>query len=254
MGGRPQRMLKESVLRAFSKGFFKRMIIEITGYVTQVHGAGSFTIKITHDNVKDEKGNHPEVSKEKSILISQDRYPDNDYQRFEKAEEPYQKDLINESVSINKGLRKGDRVECSVFIVDTRRDNREMTYTINDNRNDIETYTKFQLFLNPCDKSFKRLEVDTPQTLKFRKQNYYMDINKTKYEKITGNQYQNKWWMNKNPKITFPILWWIKVRTRVSNFRERFKDPNNLTTSHKMWLIISVIVNIILGILYFFYT
>ena len=230
------------------------MKIEITGYVTKAHGAGGFTIKITHDNVKDEKGNHPEVSKEKRISIARGAYPDDNNQRFEKVDEDYQKYRINECVSISKELKKGDQVKCCVFIVDTRRDSGETTYPINDNPNDIETYTKFDLWLDPDDQCFQRLEVDTPQTLKFRKQNYYMDINKTEYEKITGNRYQNKWWMNKNPKIIFPILWWIKVRTRVSNFRERFKDPNNLTTSHKMWLIISVIVNIILGILYFFYT
>ena len=120
--------------------------------------------------------------------------------------------------------------------------------------NDVETYTKFDLWLDPNPLFFQRLEVDTPQTLKFRKQNYYIDINKTKYEKITGNRYVMKWWMNKNPKIIFPILGWIRIKTRASNLWKRFKDPNNLTTSHKMWLIISVIVNIILGILYFFYT
>ena len=191
------------------------MKIVITGYVTQAHGAGSFTIKITHDNVKDQKGNHPEVSKVKRILIARGAYPDDNNQRFEKVKADYQKDRINKCVSISKGLKKGDQVKCCVFIVDTRGDNGETIYPINDNPNDIETYTKFDLWLYPDDNFFQRLEVDTPQTLKFRKQNYYMDINKTRYEKITGNRYQNKWWMNKNPKITFPILWWIKVRTRV---------------------------------------
>ena len=230
------------------------MMIEITGYITKAHGGTGFTIKITHDNVKDEKGNHPEVSKEKKIRIMRILYPDENYQRFEKEEADYHKEQIDESVSISRALKKGDRVKCCVFIVISHRYNNNTTYTIHDNPNDIETYTKFDLWLYPDDKSFERLEVDTPQTLKFRKQNYYMDINKTKYEKITGNQYQNKWWMNKNPRIIFPILGWIQIRTTVSNFRKRFKDPNNLTTSHKMWLIISVIVNIILGILYFFYT
>ena len=225
------------------------MLIEITGYVTQAHGAEGFTIKITHDNVKDEKGNHPEVSKEKRIRIRRTVYPDDNYQRFEKVNNDYQEDQIDESVSISRALKKGDRVKCCVFIVNNT------TYTINDNPNDRETYTKFDLWLYPNDKFFERLEVDTSQTLKFRRQNYYTDINRKRCQKITDdelNAYRNKWWINKNPKIIFPILWWIQIRTRVSNFWKGFKDPNNLTTSHKMWLIISVIVNIILGILYIF--
>ena len=85
-----------------------------------------FTIKITHDNVKDEKGNHPEVSKEKRIRIMRILYPDDNYQRFEKVEADYQKNRIEECVAISKGLRKGDQVKCGVFIVDAG--------TINGNR------------------------------------------------------------------------------------------------------------------------
>ena len=58
-------------------------------------------------------------------------------------------------------------------MVDTRSDSGETTYIVINNPNDIETYTKFDLWLYPDDKFFERLEVDTPQTLKFRKQNYY---------------------------------------------------------------------------------
>ena len=218
------------------------MLIEITGYVTQAHGAGGFTIKITHDNVKDEKGNHPEVSKEKRILIARHAYPDDNNQQFEKVEADYQKDRIDECVSISKGLKKGDQVKCYVCMVDTRSDSGETTYTVINNPNDIETYTKFDLWLYPDDKFFERLEVDTPQTLKFRKQNYYMDINKTKYEKITGNRYQNKWWMNKNPQIIFPILGWIRIKTRASNLWKRFGEQDNLLKA-------SIIINIILALI-----
>ena len=94
----------------------------------------------------------------------------------------------------------------------------------------------------PMTSFFERLEVDTPQTLKFRKQNYYMDINKTKYEKITGNRYQNKWWMNKNPQIIFPILGWIRIKTRASNLWKRFGEQDNLLKA-------SIIINIILSLI-----
>ena len=109
------------------------MLIEITGYVTQAHGAGGFTIKITHDNVTDEKGNHPEVSKVKRILIARRAYPDDNNQKFEKVEADYQKDRIDECVSISKGSKKGDQVKCYVCMVDTRSDSGETTYTVINN-------------------------------------------------------------------------------------------------------------------------
>ena len=83
------------------------MLIEITGYVIQAHGAGGFTIKITHDNVKDEKGNHPEVSKVKRILIARGAYPDDNNQQFEKVEADYQKDRIGRMRFNQQRIKKG---------------------------------------------------------------------------------------------------------------------------------------------------
>ena len=78
-------------------------------------------------------------------------------------------------------------VECCVFIVDIDNSGVQdgnVIYPINSNRNDVETYPKFQLWIYPNDNYFKRLEIDTLETLKFRKQNYYMDTNRKKCEKI----------------------------------------------------------------------
>ena len=225
-------------------------MIEITGYVTKSHVGSSFTLKITSDNVEDEKGNHPEVSKETEILIARNLYPNDVHTRFEKVQGTYQTENLETCCSISRELKKGDRVKCSVFIVDTRSDNG----AINTNPNDIETYTKFELWLYPDPTRFERLEVDTPETLKFRKQNYYTDINKKKCEKITGHSwyYSGKWWINKNPKITFPILWWVKVRTTASNLWRRLTKQENLARTLIITNIISIIGNIILAWLLFF--
>ena len=222
-------------------------MIEITGYVTQSHGRRGFTIKIINDNVEDEKGEHPQVSKEKKIEIARLLYPDRNYERYEKIQEgSYEYEQIGGYVSISKELKKGDRVKCCVFIVTTTGNDfdHNKTYNIQNNPNDIENYTKFRLFLNPDSDSFERLEVDTPETLKYRKQNYYMDTNTKKCEKITGNSYQytKAWWINKNPKIIFPILGWIKVRANASNLWKRLIKQNNLTIA----LIIS---NILLALI-----
>lgn len=67
---------------------------------------------------------------------------------------------------------------------------------------------------------FKRLEIDTSQTLKFRKQNYYTDKNRKTFEKIVGNlsyKYNYKRWINKNPKILFPLFVGVWIKTKVSN-------------------------------------
>ena len=221
------------------------MMIEITGYVTKSHGGSSFTLKITSDSVEDEKGNHPEVSKETEINIASTLYPDDYYERFEVANAKYNKDRINRCLSISKELKKGDRVKCSVFIVDPRSDDGATTHIINANPNDIETYTKFELWLYPDPKSFERLEVDTPETLKFRKQNYYADINEKKCEKIMGHSwyYSDKWWINKNPKITFPIMWWIQVKTTASNLWKGFTKQE--TPISIVWKSIAIISSII---------
>ena len=213
-------------------------MIEIEGYITKSYPERKFTLRITSDNVTDEKGNHPQVSKETEIYIAQMLYPNNDYEQFEEIKEDHEKKMINMCTSFSKHLKKGDIVKCSVFIVDLR------NYIINRNLNDIETYTKFSLWLNPDPNSFQRLEVDTPETLKFRKANYYTDINEKKCQKITGDtyhKYREKWWINKNPKIISPRLWLIRVTTTAANLWKRFQKQNNL-------LKISVIANVILTI------
>ncbi len=228
-------------------------MIEITGYITETYRATNFTIKITDDNVIDQQGNHPEVSKEVKIYINPKYRPDDNHQRFiEVSENTYYSDEIEKCLSISRHFKKGDRVKCSVFIV-TCNDYDNKTYIISQNPNDIETYTKFEeLWLYPHTGDFKRLEVDTPQTLKFRKQNYYIEVNNRKCEEITGSsyhQYREKWWINKNPKITFPILRWIRIRTKTSKLWKKFTEQKNLTISHKIVLIISVMANIILALL-----
>ena len=51
------------------------MLINITGYVTETLRRGCFTIKITDDDVTDDKGKHPQVSEEAKIYIKQGYYP-----------------------------------------------------------------------------------------------------------------------------------------------------------------------------------
>ena len=222
-------------------------MIEITGYIIESY-RGRFTINITNDNVEDQNGNHPEVSKEVSIYISV-RYPNDYHERFESAKNnEWQIKKIDLCRLRSSELKKGDRVKCCVFIVDTHKDNGVETYTINTNRNDIETYTKFDLWLYPDPESFKRLEVDTPETLKFRKQSYYTHRNSGKYQKITGTQYyghKKLWWINKNPKIIFPMLWGLKVKTTFSNLWKRFtKQETPISIVWKGAAIISSIIAI----------
>ena len=216
-------------------------MIEIIGYITKSYG-DSFTLKITNDNVENENGNHPEVSKEAGIYIASNLFPNDWHTQFVEVKNTYQKKELKACYSISRELKKGDRVKCSVFIVDTNFDNEGKIYLIDTNPIHIESYTKFKLWLYPHPESFKRLEVDTPETLKFRRQNYYVDINQKKYEKITGSKWgcEKKWWINKNPKITFPMLWEIQVKTTVSNLWKRFTKQENLPKS-------SLITNIILA-------
>ena len=221
--------------------------IEITGYITEdSYNDDSFTLKITSDKVENEKGNHPEVSKETKIFIAQTLYPNEDCERFEEAKSDYRKGRIKACTSISRGLKKGDRVRCSVFIVDRRSDNGETTFVINRNPNDIETYTKFNLWLDPNPGFFERLEVDTPETLKFRKRMYYTDRNKKKCEKIIGvpySKYIGKWWINKNPKLTFPMIGWIQIRTTASNLWKRFtKGEPPINIAWKIMAIVSTII------------
>ena len=227
-------------------------MIEITGYVTEPRGEFGFTLKITDDNVENEKGIHPEVSKEIEVFIPRGSYPDDLKERLGIADD-YQKKLINECVSIGRQLKKGDRVKCCAFIVASRGSdyNDKRIYTINNDINSIETYTKYSpLWLYPNPGFFERLEVDTPETLKFRKLNYYTEINREKCEKITDNyynKYREKWWINKNPKITFPMRGWVKVRTTASNLWRRFTGQDNLNKTLIIVTIISILFSIILA-------
>ena len=83
----------------------------------------------------------------------------------------------------------------------------ERCTAINRNPNDIETYTKFPLWLYPNNGYFRRSESDSRESLKFRKQWRYACINREKYEKINGYLFGDYWWINKNPKMIFPILY-----------------------------------------------
>ena len=222
------------------------IMIEINGYVTETHGKARFTIKIMNDNVEDEKGNHPGVSKEKSVFIPGALYPNDYHDQFEIVKDnEYLMGKIDECWSRCKELSKGDRVECVVFIVEEVVQNGVTIYNINRNPNNIETYTKFDLWLYPDPQSFKRLEVDSRESLKFRKQWRYTCINREKYEKITGDTlygYRDKAWIRKHPNIVSPILWWIRFRTAISKLRKGFTKQENLTK-------ISIIISIILALI-----
>ena len=222
------------------------MMIEIVGYVTKADGGSSFTIKITDDKVGYEDWNHPGVSKEVEVSVDTEYYPSTNHRHFEKAQRGFFKSEIDRCISISSELKIGDRVECCVFIVDDPIvQDGDTIYPINSNRNDVETYPKFQLWIYPKVDSFNRLEIDTLETLKFRRQNYYADVNNKNCEKIIGtsyHQYTNSWWINKNPKITFPIRGWIKVRITVCNLWKRLSKQGNLP-------IISIITNILLALI-----
>lgn len=153
--------------------------------------------------------------------------------------------------SFGKALSTGDQINCSVFIVD------EETRAINRNPNDIETYAKFPLWLYPNKGYFRRSESDSQESLKFRKQWRYTCINKEQCKKITGqllNKYRHKWWINKNPKMIFPMLWWIQVKTAVSNLWERLTGQEKLRKNKLAIIglivgIMSLVATIIFGIL-----
>ena len=229
------------------------IMIEINGYVTETQGKARFMIKIMNDNIDDEKGNHPGVSKEKSVFIPRALYPNDYHDHFEIVKDnEYLMEKIGECWSRCKELRKGDRVECVVFIVEEEVRNGVTTYNINRNRNDIETYTKFELWLYPDPQSFKRLEVDSRESLKFRKQWRYTCINREKCGKITGYgyKYRSRRWINKNPTIIFPIIGWIWIKTNLFNLWNRFtrqKDPPQ-TIAHKL-AIIGIAATIVVGII-----
>lgn len=221
------------------------MQIDITGYVTEELTSYSFAIKVTRDKVKHLSVRDIQVGKEVRIAMPPELYPfegNNKFIELSGWDDP-RRNKINECLSFGKALRKGDQIECSVFIVDRE------TRAINRNPRDVEIYADFELWLYPNKGYFRRSESDSRESLKFRKQWRYTCINRAKYQKITGyilTGYKEKKWVNKNPKITFPILWWIQVKTTVSNLLKRF------TNSTKIGIVlgvISIVATIIFGII-----
>ena len=233
------------------------MTINIIGYVTETFKEGNFTIKITDDDVTDEKGKHPQVSKKATIYIRSGYYPHESYY-VPIGGGTDRNDLrlgeIEKCISFGKGLKKGDMVDICVYLVNTKQENKETVYQIDDNPANRENYTKtyFYLWLHPGSNMFKRLEVDIPQSLKFRKQNYYTDKNRRTVKKIVKcslYKYNFKWWINKNPKMLFPLFVWIWIKTKVSNILDKIFGVGKI--SDKSVTIICTIIGIIAA--YIFY-
>ena len=213
------------------------MRIDITGYVTEPPVGYHFTIKVTSDSVEYLSLSNLQVSKKVRIYISPDHYPNDSHTEFKSAKEDrYLREQVDKGLSFANALREGDQIECSVFIVDPK------TRAINRNPNDIETYTKFDLWLYPNNGYFGRSESDSRESLKFRKQWRYTCLNREKCEEITGsewNKYRDKPWINKHPIRTFPRICWIRFKTTVSNLLSKTSATN----------IIGIIVTIVLGII-----
>ena len=233
-------------------------MIDIIGYVTQTHGKDGFTIKVTCDAVQSLSFRNIQISREVRVFM-RPYYPSETNNVFQEIpisqwDNPRNRE-IDESRSISNALRMGDRVKCSVFIVETETHNRQETFVINRNRKDIEAYADFPLWLYPDPQLFKRLEVDSRESLKFRKQWFYTCLNREKCEEITGdkwNKYRDKPWINKNPTIIRPIIWWIHIKTAVSNLWERLtgQGKNKSTTINTIVTVIAIVVGIISLIIY----
>ena len=221
------------------------MLIDIIGYVTELHGENGFKIKVTSDRVVSRSFSDLQVSKEVRIWINAYRYPSDNSSEFKltTVEDKYHRDKINKSRSLSNALRMGDPVKCSVFVVEQETRNEVETYVINYRPKDIKTYADFDLWLCPNDSCLERLEADSRESLKFRKQWRYTCINRRKCTKITGstwNDYRNKPWINKHPIRTFLRIWWIQVKTTTSNIWKRLTKQENLLKT-------SLIANIILA-------
>ena len=236
------------------------MRIDITGYVTEPLVSYSFAIKVTGDSVERLSRSNLQVSKEVRITILPYLYPLDDNSKFialTVQDDPRLNDpcieKIDDCLSFGRALSKGDQIECSVFIIDAK------TRAINRNPNDIETYAKFDLWLYPNKGYFRRSESDSRESLKFRKQWRYACINREKCAKITGYgyKYRSRRWINKNPTIILPIIWWIQVKTTVSNLWERLIRQENSpkTSAHKLARIgivvgiIGIVATIVVGII-----
>ena len=231
-------------------------LIKITGYVTKAYSS-EFKLHVINDSIENEQGIHPNISKEIEVLIDKARYPDDYHAKFEMIENKpgsYKWNSIRNCLSICRGLRKGALVDCEVFVVNIKRDGNGLkSYEISSDPMQIENYTRYTLYLYPEDESFKHLDGDIKETLKFRTQNYYANINRTKCYNIAGNtsyKYSEKWWINKNPTMIFPILAGIRIRTAFSKLWGKFTEHDNL---QKILIIVTallIITNIITAILY----
>ena len=148
------------------------MIIDITGYVTELHGENGFKIKVTSDIAHSLSFSDMQVSKEVRIWINAYRYPSDDGSEFKRtaAEDTDRRDKINKYRSLSKALRMGDQVQCAVYIVEKEIHDGVETYVINNCPKDIKTYADFDPWLCPYDSCFERLKVDSRESLKFRKQ------------------------------------------------------------------------------------
>ena len=223
------------------------MIINITGYVTEELTSYSFAIKVTSDRVEHLSFRDIQVGKEVRIAMPPELYPfkGNKFIELSGWDDP-RRNKINECLSFGKALRKGDQIECSVFIIDRE------TRAINHNRRDIEIYADFELWLYPNKDYFRRSESDSRESLKFRKQWRYACINREKCGKITGYgyKYRSRRWINKNPTIILPIIGWIWIKTKVCNLWKRFigQEKNKLTIINTVFTIISIVVAIIIVI------
>ena len=165
------------------------MLIDITGYVTEAYRNNEFKIKITSDRVGS-LFSDIQVSKEVEVFIKPYYYPTDYYTEFTPTRESeYKKDKVKDCIFLSKVLRRGDEIKCSVFIVETEIHDTHTAYKINSNRKDVETYADFPLWLYPNDDDFQRLEVDSKESLKFRKQWRYTCINRKKCEEITGSEW-----------------------------------------------------------------
>lgn len=236
------------------------MRIDIIGYVTKLHGKNGFEIKVTSDRVAGLSFRDVQVSKEVRIWINAYRYPSDDSSEFEltTVEDKSRRGKINKYRSLSNGLRMGDRVKCYVFIVEKETRKGVETHAIRSRPKEIKTYADFDLWLYPNEDSFERLEVDSWESLKFRKQWIYTCINRAKCAKITGstwNDYRNKPWINKPPKLIFPMLWRVRFRTAATKLWEYYKDPKNTTITRIIATISPLIAfaSLILNIWLFFF-
>lgn len=226
----------------------------ITGYVTETHGESGFKIMITEDNFDGTKGKRLKLPEEAEVTISGHLYPHDSAARFVEAGES-RKNRIKRCKSISKGLKKGDMVTCLVYSVEVDNDINETIYKIKDN-DTIQSYEDSNLWLYQSEHSFFRLDVDTPQSVKFRKQNSYLDRNRKKCEEIVGDlsyKYNKKRWMYKHPKRNVLRFVGLRIKTKVSNLWG-YLSAKNMTVLGIMLsvplAIIGIVVTIIVAIIY----